>query len=97
MAMSVMGAGALLACGARMPRRHSFHEEQVELLEDGVAEVVDLESGRTAVVPRRTLPRGVEEGDVLVDGRVDPIERAKLLQRIAELHSSFVPSGNLQL
>ena len=94
MAMSVMSAGFLMACGGGLT---PFHREQVELIEDQVAEVVDLDTGRTAVVPRKSLPRGVEEGDVLVDGREDPIERAKLLQRIAELHSDFVPVGNLEL
>jgi hypothetical protein len=39
----------------------------------------------------------VHEGDVLVDGKIDPTERLLLMKRIEELQRGFQPVGNLEL
>jgi len=45
---------------------------QVELLEDTRAQVVRLDTGQACTVERAVLPSGVREGDVVVDGRMEP-------------------------
>jgi hypothetical protein len=81
---------SLAACGMN---RSAF---QVEQLEDTVAEVVDLDSGRATTVPRRMLPPKVKEGDVVVDGRIDRQLTAALRRQVEELHQRYavpVPDG----
>ncbi|NOK21454.1 DUF3006 domain-containing protein [Corallococcus carmarthensis] len=67
-----MGAGVLLALGASPLR--------VEVLEDTRAQVVQSDSGQACTVERWRLPPGAREGDVVVDGRLDP-ERTEALRR----------------
>ncbi|RKG95780.1 DUF3006 family protein [Corallococcus carmarthensis] len=67
-----MGAGVLLALGASPIR--------VEVLEDTRAQVVRSDSGQACTVERWRLPPGAREGDVVVDGRLDP-ERTEALRR----------------
>lgn len=57
---------------------------RVELLEDERAQVVELETGRARTVERTALPRCAREGDVVVDGRLDPELRARLTREVAE-------------
>jgi hypothetical protein len=53
---------------------------QVEVLEQARAQVVRLDTGQACTVERWTLPAGVREGDVVVDGRLEP-ERTALRRR----------------
>jgi hypothetical protein len=65
--LKVMLTGGLLmvGCVARA------EQVQVELLEDEVAQVVDLSTGKAKVVPRQSLPQGTREGDVITCGKKD--------------------------
>ena len=62
---------------------------QVELIEDEVAQVVDLESGRAKNVKRTQLPRGAKEGDIVVNGRVDEALSAELRREIEALRKRY--------
>ena len=64
--------------------------EQVELFEDGKAEVVSLRTAQTSVVPRRQLPAAAREGDVLVNGEVDAERTAAMVQRVQALQARAV-------
>jgi hypothetical protein len=69
---------------------------QVELLEQQRALVVDLETGRAHTLPRQALPRGAREGDVVVDGRLDPELRARQAAELRALRARLavpVPAG----
>jgi hypothetical protein len=57
---------------------------QVEVLEETRAQVVELGTGRARTVERTTLPPCAREGDVVVDGRLDPELRARLAREVAE-------------
>ncbi|WP_415835614.1 DUF3006 family protein [Corallococcus soli] len=52
----------------------------MELLEGTRARVITTGSGQACTVERWRLPPGTREGDVLVDGRLDP-ERTEHLRR----------------
>lgn len=89
--MGMVGAAYLAAtCGATPLQGPS----EVELLEDNVAYVVDLASGDGAEVPRSSLPKGVREGDVIVDGRVDPAWTEALREEIARLQERVLTPSN---
>lgn len=78
------------ACGMN---RSAF---QVEQLEDDVAQVVDLDSGRAGKLSRQSLPPKLKEGDVIVDGRIDGQLTAELRRQVEELHRRYavpVPRG----
>lgn len=82
---------AWLSCA--LPPRSAV---QVELIEDEVAQVVDLDSGVERAVPRAALPRGVHEGDVIVDGALDPALTAELRRQVEDLHARLavpIPRG----
>ena len=69
---------------------------QVELLEQERALVVDLETGQARPLPRQALPRGAREGDVVVDGRLDPALRARQAAELRALRARLavpVPVG----
>ncbi|MFL5322529.1 MAG: DUF3006 domain-containing protein [Myxococcaceae bacterium] len=88
-----MVAVTMWSCTAALPQRSAV---QVELLEDEVAKVVDLDSGRESEIPRKLLPRGVNEGDVVVDGRIDRALTAELRRQVEEIHARLavpVPRG----
>ncbi|RYZ35878.1 MAG: DUF3006 domain-containing protein [Myxococcaceae bacterium] len=53
---------------------------RVEVLEDTHARVVRTGTGQACTVERWRLPPGAREGDILVDGRLDP-ERTEALRR----------------
>ena len=84
------GVGGAGAAGAAL---------QVELLEGARAEVVALDTGQVRTVERRALPRGVREGDVVVDGRLDPERTARLAAEVRALRARLaVPvAGGLDL
>lgn len=60
---------------------------QVEVLEETRAQVVELDTGRAQSVDRATLPREAREGDVVVDGRLDPELRARMAREVAEVRA----------
>ena len=69
---------------------------RVELVEEAQAQVVDLGTGEVRTVERAGLPRCAREGDVVVDGRLDPELRARLAREVAEKRARLavpVPPG----
>lgn len=60
---------------------------QVEVVEETRAQVVEVETGRARTVERAALPPGAREGDVVVDGRLDPELRARLAAEVAEVRA----------
>jgi len=64
----------------------STRADQVELIEDDVAQLVDA-AGHTRTVPLTALPPGVREGDFVVDGAVEPQLLAQALDRLREAAS----------
>ncbi len=73
---------AVIGCGG--VKQGSGPAWQVEVVEEERAQVVELETGKTRIVDRSTLPSGAREGDVVVDGRLDPELRARLAREVAE-------------
>jgi Protein of unknown function (DUF3006) len=50
------------------------------------AKAVLLDSkGRQQIVPLKKLPRGLKEGDILIDGKIDRAEAAKARGRVRGL------------
>jgi hypothetical protein len=85
---------AVLGCGGA--GHGSGHGVQVDSVEEGKARVVELDTGKARTVDRSSLPAGVREGDVVVDGRLDPELRAQLTREVAELRTRLavpVPPG----
>lgn len=69
---------------------------QVELLEDVRAQVVRLDTGQACTVERASLPKGVREGDVVVDGRLEPGQTEARRQDVARIRARLavpVPPG----
>lgn len=73
---------AVMGCGSG---QGSGQVVQVDAVEEGRARVV--EGGKARTVDRSTLPAGTREGDVVVDGRLDPELRARLTREVAELRA----------
>lgn len=63
---------ALALCGGAGPAPRAAGALQVVRLEAPRARVVDLATGRARPLPRSDLPAGAREGDLVVDGRLDP-------------------------
>jgi hypothetical protein len=63
---------------------------QVEVVEEHKAQVVEVGTQRPCVVDREALPPGAREGDVVVDGRLDPELRARLAREVAEQRARLV-------
>jgi hypothetical protein len=85
---------AVMGCGGA--GQGSGQGLQVDVLEEGRARVVELETGKARTVDRGTLPKGAREGDVVVDGRLDPELRARLTREVAETRARLavpVPPG----
>jgi hypothetical protein len=74
---------AVMGCGGA--GQGSGAGVQVDVLEDGRARVVELGTGKAQTVERASLPAGAREGDVVVDGRLDPELRARLTREVAEI------------
>jgi hypothetical protein len=58
--------------------------------------VVDLASGCARGLPRSELPAGVREGDIVVDGRLDPELTARQAAEVRALRARLavpVPAG----
>lgn len=73
---------AVMGCGGA--GQGSGPAWQVDGVEEGKARMVELGTGKARTVDRRTLPQGAKEGDVIVDGRLDPELRARLTREVAE-------------
>jgi hypothetical protein len=81
---------AVLGCGGS--GQSPGQAWQVEVVVEHKAQVVELGTQRSRVVDRGTLPPGAREGDVVVDGRLDPELRARLAREVAEQRArSAVP------
>lgn len=65
---------AISGCGAPV-------RSYVDRIEEGIA-VVEDETGGRRRVRVNSLPPAVREGDVVVDGRIDPGERLRLEERL---------------
>lgn len=73
---------------------------EVDAVEDDTARVVSRRDGRARDVPRSSLPADVQEGDVVVDGRVDPVLTAALrtdVERAREKLRRVPVSGHVEL
>ncbi|WP_370450817.1 DUF3006 domain-containing protein [Corallococcus sp. CA047B] len=77
----VMMAGVLLGVGAS--------PVHVELLEGTRARVVQTGSGQACTVERWRLPPGAREGDVIVDGRLDPERTEELRREVARKRAAL--------
>ncbi|MDY7228983.1 DUF3006 domain-containing protein [Hyalangium rubrum] len=69
---------------------------QVEVMEETRAQVVEPETGKARQLDRAALPPGTREGDVVVDGRLDPELRARLAREVEEKRGRLavpVPPG----
>jgi len=73
---------AVLGCGGAQPGSREVW--QVDDVGETRARVVDAGSGKARMVDREALPPGTREGDVVVDGRLDPELRARLTREVAE-------------
>ncbi len=85
---------AVMGCGSA--GQGSGQVLQVDAVEEGRARVVEPGSGKARTVDRSTLPTGAREGDVVVDGRLDPELRARLTREVAETRARLavpVPPG----
>lgn len=72
---------AVMGCGGAGAGSRSW---QVDDVGETRARVVELGTGKTRMVDRSALPPGTQEGDVVVDGRLDPELRARLTREVAE-------------
>ncbi len=96
MAAAVLCALRPDATGARAAAAEGEGPLQVELLEGARAQVVELGSGRVRTLPRAALPRAAREGDVVVDGRLDPELAARQAGELRALRARLavpVPAG----
>jgi hypothetical protein len=73
---------AVLGCGGA--GQGSGQVWQVDDVGETRARVVEPASGNARMVDRSALPPGTREGDVVVDGRLDPELRARLTREVAE-------------
>lgn len=72
-----------VACGSR--------PLEIDQVEDQVARAVDPATGRAVSLDRSGLPPGVREGDVVVDGRTDPVLTAELAAQVARSRAGLGP------
>lgn len=72
---------AVMGCGSAGAGSRSW---QVDDVGETKARVVELGTGKARMVDRSTLPPGTQEGDVVVDGRLDPELRARLTREVTE-------------
>lgn len=73
---------------------------EVDVVEDDSARVVSRSDGKARNVPRTALPADAHEGDVVVDGRVDPVLTAALrtdVERAREKLHRVPVSGHVEL
>ena len=85
---------AVMGCGGA--GHGSGQAVQVDEVEEGRARVVETGTGKARTVDQSSLPAGAREGDVVVDGRLDPELRARLTREVAELRARLavpVPMG----
>ena len=72
---------------------------EVDRIEDEVATVIDRRTGEVEDLPARRLPKGAQEGQVLVDGRVDEALTAQQRSEVADARAALrrVPPKRLSL
>lgn len=70
---------------------------QVEVVDEQRAQVVELGTGQVRYTDRSALPPGAREGDVVVDGRLDPELRARLAREVAEKRARLAVPVPLEL
>jgi hypothetical protein len=86
-----------MACLAAAPMildRPPSAPSEVELLEDDVALVIDLATDEAFEVARSGMPEGVHEGDVIVDGRVDPVLTEQFREEIEKKMGDVLTPSN---
>lgn len=77
---------AVMGCGSAGAGSRSW---QVDDVGETKARVVELGTGKARMVDRGALPPGTREGDVVVDGRLDPELRARLTREVAEARARW--------
>ncbi len=72
---------------------------QVDEVGETRARVVEPDTGKARMVDRARLPPATQEGDVVVDGRLDPELRARLTREVAEARARLrvLPPGGSDL
>jgi hypothetical protein len=78
---------AVMGCGSGGPGTGQVL--QVDDVGETRARVVEPGSGKARMVDRSALPPGTREGDVVVDGRLDPELRARLTREVAEARARW--------
>jgi hypothetical protein len=78
---------AIMGCGG--VGQGSGQVLQVDDVGETRARVLEPTSGEARMVDRSALPPGTREGDVVVDGRLDPELRARLTREVAETRARF--------
>ena len=86
---AVMGCG-----GAGQSSREVW---QVDEVGETKARVVEAGSRKARTVDRSALPPGTREGDVVVDGRLDPELRARLTREVAEARARWAVPAPAEL
>lgn len=76
---------AVLGCGGVGP--DSGRVWHVDEVGEARARMVEAASEQVRMVDRSALPPGTREGDVVVDGRLDPELRARLTREVAEVRA----------
>lgn len=65
----------------------------IDRIEDGIAVLENAETGETLERPKKELPKGAKEGQVLTDGGVDggalTIDREETAARAARIRERF--------
>jgi hypothetical protein len=90
--LALIVAGVWLAACASPSQREAF---RVELVEDEVAQII-YPDGRAEVVPRASLPKGAQEGDVICGGsrgsEVDAAATARGTERVRRARRALAPA-----
>lgn len=87
-----MGILAVAGCLGAGSERARYRVEEVDQVDEGRAVLVNPADGTARVVDARTLPANAGEGDVVVDGRLDPALAAQNRARVRAARSRLVPS-----
>lgn len=84
-----MGLVGIAACG--WPPETGA-EVEIDRIEDGRAVVIERVSDAALTVATSSLPPGAREGDVVVDGRVDPALTAAAAERVRNSRARLLRS-----
>ena len=89
--------GLWMLTGCARPSAVSNRTVEVDRLEGEVATVVDRATGEVLDVPRRSLPPGAAEGNVVVDGRLDAAMSAQLRAEVKDARGALRRSRSRSL